>query len=418
MLLDLNWQTSFPPAEAAASSFRCEEVAPQSGIAPDGSWAGRFTTAAEVDAYLSGEAITCLICWRESQSLSRHLGSQHEISSDAYRERFGISVGRSLVSAEYRRSFVEHTRTRPRVPEPAADHDANAWQGKFGSSNEVEVYLAADTIHCLVCFQDGFRSLDGHVRFKHGLTTTEYRDRFGIPHSFGLLGAFDRQARAERTGERMRSDPQVVAARARLQTIDWSPIFEKISAGGTLREVCDGQEGRPTRHDMERLRRIDPTARAALRTSQEIRGQIREAARVERRRQRELGRLNRSVGERCREEVRAALLSVEAFAAVERARPEWMRAQYWDDVRSEVLVRLLAGEITEDGIDKAIGRAFGDERYAFAFSLDAPVRTGSGTYLDRVPDPNAPLPFTEAIRSKLSERFKVIQRIGKMRVAA
>ena len=61
-----------------------------------------FQTMQEVDNYLSGDTVACLICGKSFQTLNcSHLGS-HGITHDEYRVRFGIPFNRSLTSAPFR----------------------------------------------------------------------------------------------------------------------------------------------------------------------------------------------------------------------------------------------------------------------------------------------------------------------------
>jgi hypothetical protein len=61
-----------------------------------------FQTMAEVDEYLSGNTIECLICAKSFQRLNRHLQYVHNIAPDDYRRRFGIPFKRSLTSVPSR----------------------------------------------------------------------------------------------------------------------------------------------------------------------------------------------------------------------------------------------------------------------------------------------------------------------------
>ena len=61
-----------------------------------------FQTMAEVDEYLSGNTIECLICGESFQRLNRHLQYVHNIAPDDYRRRFGIPFKRSLTSVPSR----------------------------------------------------------------------------------------------------------------------------------------------------------------------------------------------------------------------------------------------------------------------------------------------------------------------------
>jgi hypothetical protein len=72
-----------------------------------------FQTMEEVDDYLSGSAITCLVCHRRLQRLDRHVQIMHDMSASAYRERFGIPGRRTLTSAASRaRSSIVMTPER------------------------------------------------------------------------------------------------------------------------------------------------------------------------------------------------------------------------------------------------------------------------------------------------------------------
>lgn len=61
-----------------------------------------FQTKEEVDAYLSGDTIDCLICGRRLQRLNMHLKLAHEMSQDDYRMKFGIPFTRALYSVPAR----------------------------------------------------------------------------------------------------------------------------------------------------------------------------------------------------------------------------------------------------------------------------------------------------------------------------
>lgn len=75
-----------------------------------------FQTMEEVDDYLSGDTIICLVCHRRLQRLDRHLQTMHDMNANAYRERFGIPGRRSLTSAATRaRSAIERIEEFKRV---------------------------------------------------------------------------------------------------------------------------------------------------------------------------------------------------------------------------------------------------------------------------------------------------------------
>lgn len=61
-----------------------------------------FQTMQEVDDYLSGNVIVCLVCGKRLQRLNIHLQKTHNITPDEYRRQFGIPSTRSLTSAPSR----------------------------------------------------------------------------------------------------------------------------------------------------------------------------------------------------------------------------------------------------------------------------------------------------------------------------
>lgn len=70
-----------------------------------------FKTAEEVDQYLGGDTIKCLLCGGPFQILGRHLISEHGISGREYKLRFGIPLTRSLAV------FAVRERARKRIQE-------------------------------------------------------------------------------------------------------------------------------------------------------------------------------------------------------------------------------------------------------------------------------------------------------------
>lgn len=58
-----------------------------------------FTSIAQVDEYLAGEYITCLLCGKKLKALATHLVKIHGIGADDYRLRYGIPWSYGLVPA-------------------------------------------------------------------------------------------------------------------------------------------------------------------------------------------------------------------------------------------------------------------------------------------------------------------------------
>jgi hypothetical protein len=62
----------------------------------------RPMTRQEIDDYLGGDVIVCLLCGRRYQSVGAHLTRVHGMSSREYQDRYGLPYSRGLVSARSR----------------------------------------------------------------------------------------------------------------------------------------------------------------------------------------------------------------------------------------------------------------------------------------------------------------------------
>lgn len=63
-----------------------------------------------------------------------------------------------------------------------------AKQPRFRTRQEVDRYFSGRMIKCLVCGKR-FGRLSFHLAAKHGMTTDEYKGRFGLPWTRGLTSA-------------------------------------------------------------------------------------------------------------------------------------------------------------------------------------------------------------------------------------
>jgi len=64
-------------------------------------WDGKFETKKEVNDYFSGDKIQCLLCGKWFQRLPTHLKAIHAMTSDEYREMYGLPWKRGLCSKEH-----------------------------------------------------------------------------------------------------------------------------------------------------------------------------------------------------------------------------------------------------------------------------------------------------------------------------
>jgi hypothetical protein len=76
-------------------------------IRPGYPWPGVFTSRQEVDLYLSGNTIICLLCGRAMKRLAGlHLPRIHDTNEAEYKSRFGIPAKRGLVSLPTHKKMI------------------------------------------------------------------------------------------------------------------------------------------------------------------------------------------------------------------------------------------------------------------------------------------------------------------------
>jgi predicted transcriptional regulator len=75
-------------------------------------WDGMFQTKAEIDAYLSGDRITCLLCGKPFLVLASHIKAAHNVSVDEYKQRYGIPWKHGLVCATTHKKYSDLTKQK------------------------------------------------------------------------------------------------------------------------------------------------------------------------------------------------------------------------------------------------------------------------------------------------------------------
>lgn len=199
-----------------------------------------FQTMEEVDNYLSGDTVECLLCGKRFESIhSSHL-RWHGISHAEYRKRFGLPANRSLIGASVRARNSARTMGacptcgcevaatkvagRPgrcgKCASPTAIKAREAyWHKKavaeserdpivhppFETIGEVDDYLSDDTITCLLC-DARLQRLTSHLAL-HRISADDYRARFNIPFDRSLMSAPCRAATRANL-ERMNGFPE------------------------------------------------------------------------------------------------------------------------------------------------------------------------------------------------------------------
>lgn len=89
----------------------------------------------------------------------------------------------------------------------AAKRRPSAEPGAFDSQEALDAWHAADALRCHVC-GESFPGLYRHVGLAHGISTRDYKQRFGIPITYGLSGAATREkqrASGAATADKMRA---------------------------------------------------------------------------------------------------------------------------------------------------------------------------------------------------------------------
>ena len=115
-------------------------------------------------------------------------------------------------------------------------NDENAWTGRFTCTEEIDEYLGGETLHCLLCWKFGVRSLGSHLKAFHGGSGAEYRERYGIAADRSLDCATLRAEIRERIDSGSIGAARR-AAQAREASADWEGAFQAIASGGHIPDV-------------------------------------------------------------------------------------------------------------------------------------------------------------------------------------
>jgi hypothetical protein len=87
-------------------------------------WLDKFGTKTEIDAYLAGNKVQCLLCGKLFKALPQHLERTHDITADDYREQYGLPWKRGLcgvgTSKKLSKNMLERQKNGFRPPIEAA----------------------------------------------------------------------------------------------------------------------------------------------------------------------------------------------------------------------------------------------------------------------------------------------------------
>ena len=97
-------KNTLPPADI--SSLLRDVHGALKSVALDGAARGhdRPSPMVPIKRSVAENYVVCLMCGSELQSLRRHLGAKHAMTTDAYRHAFGLSAGHALVAPSYSRT--------------------------------------------------------------------------------------------------------------------------------------------------------------------------------------------------------------------------------------------------------------------------------------------------------------------------
>jgi hypothetical protein len=76
----------------------------------------------------------------------------------------------------------------------------------FKTYEQIEEYLNGDRIKCLECGHT-YRMLGNHLLAKHAISAYDYREKYGIPHSYALYGQDSLKMMSEKMQARLNEDP-------------------------------------------------------------------------------------------------------------------------------------------------------------------------------------------------------------------
>jgi len=149
-----------------------------------------FKTLDEIDAYLGGSTIECLICGGVFQQLGNHIRPAHTIDCAEYKEQFGIPRTRKLVSARLHEKLnaasAKMILARGDEWEECFKKKGEAARGKSNLGNKI-VHVPAVKTRLREIGLAGCNS--SHKKYKDGLKPTTCPD-CGVSHQVPAWASF------------------------------------------------------------------------------------------------------------------------------------------------------------------------------------------------------------------------------------
>ena len=148
-----------------------------------------FETIEEVRDYLSDDIVVCLLCGAEKKTLGMHLNAVHRMTSDEYRQQFGIPWTYPLQGEATRALFREHGKRNVRKNPQLL---ANPTRGKSVKHRDFVPATKRQQRAVLISYNDKLRS-GNEVHYKKGcaklgeITVRQIRLDRGTGLSFSQL---------------------------------------------------------------------------------------------------------------------------------------------------------------------------------------------------------------------------------------
>jgi hypothetical protein len=125
-----------------------------------------FECREDVDSYLGGDKIICLLCGLDFRGLGPHLNAVHLISDDQYREKYGLPYKRGLVCTDTHERMSSHAKkyfADNKEVQMAYLAQAKAVQAEFGNPqrNKPHFWKNERTIYELKHYEEFVRRVVG-----------------------------------------------------------------------------------------------------------------------------------------------------------------------------------------------------------------------------------------------------------------
>lgn len=131
-----------------------------------------FRTRGAVERYFGGKTIKCLLCGKRFRRLSFHLAAKHSVTTDDYKNRFGLPWIRGLTSASSHANSGWNNKRKAKASRLARKSRFFTYAHQ-ASRREAALFLKLESARNLGANAAGFgKEFDLRVRilFKRGLT--------------------------------------------------------------------------------------------------------------------------------------------------------------------------------------------------------------------------------------------------------